>query len=86
MHDFLYVEAYDKLAADIRHLVKKLMSDNAVKSRAYRDGVAEACEAFLRLASDSSGELIIALDREAEKEAAYYESELSADESAHEKQ
>lgn len=86
MHDFLYVEAYDKLNADIRQLVKKLMSDTAGKSRAYRDGVAEACEAFLRLASDSSGDLIIALDRQAEKEAEYFESDSTSDESAHEKQ
>lgn len=86
MHDFLYVEAYDKLNADIRQLVKKLMSDTAGKSRAYRDGVTEACEAFLRLASDSSGELIIALDSEAEKESEYFESGNTADESAHEKQ
>ena len=86
MHDFLYVEAYDKLTDDMRRLVKKLVSDNAGKPRSYRDGLTEACEAFLRLASDSSGDLILALDREAEKEAAYYESGLSADESAHEKQ
>ena len=86
MFEAIYRDAYEKLSHDIRHLVKKLSLDNAGKSRAYRDGVAEACEAFLRLASDSSGDLIIALDREAEKEASYYESELTADESAHEKQ
>lgn len=84
MFDDLYKEAYDALNADIRRLVKKLMSDTAVKSRSYRDGVAEACEAFLQLASDSSGALIIALDREVEKEAAYYEAERTTDNSSHE--
>ena len=69
MFEAIYREAYEKLSNDIRHLVKKLSLDNAGKSRSYRDGLAEACEAFLRLASDSSGDLIIALDREAEKEA-----------------
>lgn len=86
MFDYLYKEAFEKLNYDIRHLVSKLYFENERKPRAYRDGLTEACEAFLRLASDSSGDLITALDRESEKEASYYESELSADESAHEKQ
>lgn len=86
MHDFLYVEAYDKLNADIRRLVKKLMSDSEGKSRTYRDGLTEACEAFLGLASESSGVLIIALDRQAEKEAEYFESGSTSYEYAHEKQ
>ena len=73
MFDYLYREAYEKLSSDIRRLVSKLMLDNGKKSRVYRDGLTEACEAFLQLASESSGELIIALDREAEKEADYYE-------------
>lgn len=73
MFDYLYKEAYEKLNNDTRRLVSKLMLDNGKKSRAYRDGLTEACEAFLQLASESSGELIIALDREAEKEAEYYE-------------
>ena len=69
MFEEIYREAFEKLNYDIRHLVGELVFDNEHKSRAYRDGLAEACEAFLRLASDSSGDLIIALDREAEKEA-----------------
>lgn len=81
MSDDIFREAYVKLNNDIRHLVRKLMFDNQKKSRAYRDGLTEACEAFLRLASDSSGDLILALDREAEKEAAYYEAEHASDES-----
>ena len=75
MHDFLYVEAYDQLTAAIRQLAKKLSSDNASKPSAYRDGVAETCEAYLRLASDSYAALTIALDRQAEKEAAHYEAD-----------
>ena len=81
MFDDIYREAYEKLNNDIRHLVSKLMFDNQKKSRAYRDGLTEACEAFLRLASDSSGDLILALDRDAEEEAAYYEVERAVDES-----
>ena len=69
MFEEIYKEAYEKLNNDLRRLVAKLVFDNAGKSRAYRDGLTEACGAFLRLASDSSGDLIIALDREAEKEA-----------------
>ena len=85
MFDGLYREAYEKLSNDIRHLVRTLMFDNEHKSRAYRDGLTEACEAFLRLASDSSGDLIIALDREAEKEAGYFlDSEPHADDYSHE--
>ena len=86
MFDALYREAYEKLYSDIHRLFSKLMLDNGKKSHAYRDGLTEACEAFLRLASESSGELFIALDREAEKAAKYFESESTADESDHEKQ
>ena len=86
MSEEIYREAYEKLTNDIRLLVGKLWLDKAGKSRAYLDGLTEACDAFLRLASDSSGDLIIALDREAEKEAAYYEAERSADNSSHEQQ
>ena len=86
MFEDIYREAYEKLSHDIRRVVKKLLLDNAGKSRAYRDGLAEACEAFLHLASDSSGNLIIALDREAEKEATYYEAGRPADDSSHEQQ
>ena len=75
MFEELYREAYAQLNGDMRRLVEKLAADNAGKSRAFRDGVAAACEAFLCLASDSQGDLIIALDREAEKEAAYYSHE-----------
>lgn len=73
MFEDIYREAHEKLLNDIRRLVAKLMFDNAGRTRAYRDGLAEACEAFLQLVSDSSGDLIVALDREAEKEAGYYE-------------
>ena len=86
MFDELYREAYEKLNNDIHRVVKKLMFDNEKKSRAYRDGLTEACETFLRLASESSGDLIIALDHESEKEATYYEVERSADNSSHEQQ
>ena len=85
MFEELYREAYAQLNGDMRRLVEKLAADNAGKSRAYRDGLTEACEAFLQLSSDSSGALIVALDREAEKEASYYGSVVTAEESAHEK-
>ena len=87
MFDDLYKEAFEKLNNDIRHLVGKLMFDNEHKSRAYRDGLTEACEAFLKLASDSSGELMIALDHEAEKEANYFlETEPPTGDLSHEQQ
>ena len=86
MFDEIYREAFENLNKDIRILVAKLFLDKTGKSRAYLNGLTEACEAFLRLASDSSGNLIIALDHEAEKEAAYYEAERSADDSSHEQQ
>ena len=86
MFEEIYKEAYEKLNNDIRILVGKLWLDKAGKSRAYLNGLTEACEAFLRLASDSSGDLIIALDRESEKVAAYYEVERAADDSSHEQQ
>lgn len=91
MFDKLYREAYEKLSNDIRHLVRTLMFDNEHKSHTYRDGLTEACEAFLRLASDSYGELMEALDREAEAEAeaeAEYllASRQPSDDSSHEKQ
>lgn len=81
MFEEIYREAYEKLSNDIRLLVKSLLFDNAGRSRTYRDGLTEACEAFLKLASDSSGDLIVALDHEAEKEAAYYEAYHASDES-----
>ena len=80
MFEDIFREAYEKLNNDIRHLVSELLFDNGKKSRSYRDGLTEACEAFLQLASDSSGELIIALDRESEKLAAYHEAKRSSNE------
>ena len=84
MFEEIYKEAVEKLNSDIRRMVSKLMLDNEKKSRAYRDGLAEACEAFLCLAGDSSADLIVALDREAEKESAYYGAVFSAEDSSHE--
>ena len=81
MFEEIYREAFEKLNNDIRILVGKLWLDKSGKSRAYLNGLTEACEAFLRLASDSSGDLIIALDRESEKQSAYYEAEHAVDES-----
>ena len=74
MFDYLYEEAYDKLTDDIRQLVNKLVSDNAVKPRDYRDGLDAACYAVLNAVAKSRATLIIAYTREEEKQAAYYES------------
>lgn len=75
MFDELYKKAYEELSTDIRRLVRNLLLDNAWKNRSFRDGLIEACQAFLQLASESSGELSNALNHEAEKEAAYYSHE-----------
>ena len=72
MFEEIYKLACEKLNYDIRHLVSKLYFENERKPRSYRDGLIAACEAFISLASDSSGDLIIALERESEKEADYF--------------
>ena len=84
MFEDIYKDAFEKLNYNIRHLVSKLYFENGKKPRSYRDGLIAACEAFISLASDSYDELIMAFDRESEKEAAYYEAERSADKSSHE--
>ena len=74
MFDYLYEEAYDKLSDDIRQLLKKLVSDSAVKSRDYRNGLDAACYAVLNAVAKSHANLIIECVREEEKRSAYYES------------
>ena len=83
MTDYLYKEAYKKLSKDIPHLANKLLLDNVRKPLDFRAGLTEACDAFLKLAIDSYGDLTVELNREAEKEARYFlDSEPHANDSS----
>ena len=86
MFDEIYKEAYEKLSKEVKEFVIKLVLENVRKPRGYFNGIIDSCAPILELVRASSKELNEALDREAEKEAAYYEAELSADDSSHEQQ
>ena len=84
MFDEIYKEAYETLSKEVKEFVIKLVLENARKPRSYFNGIIDSCAPILELIRASSKELNEALDREAEKEAAYYEAEQPADESDHE--
>ena len=83
MFDELYKEAYEKLSKEVKGLVIKLVLENVRKPRSYFNGIIDSCAPILELVRASSKELNEAIDRESEKEAAYYESEFSTDEAHH---
>lgn len=81
MFEEIYKEAYEKLSKDVKDMVIKTVLENVRKPRGYFNGIIDACAPILELVRASSKELYEALDREAEKEAAYYEAEHTSDES-----
>ena len=81
MFEEIYREAYDKLLKEVKDMVIKLVLENVRKPRSYFNGIIDSCAPILELVRASSKELNEALDREAEKEAAYYEAEHADDES-----
>ena len=86
MFEEIYREAYEKLSKEVKEFVIKLVLENVRKPRSYFNGIIDSCAPILELVRASSKELNEALDREDEKEAAYYEVERSADSSSHEQQ
>ena len=81
MFEEIYRAAYEKLSKEVKDMVIKLVLENVRKPRGYFNGIIDSCAPILELVRASSKELNEALDREAEKEAAYYEAEHADDES-----
>lgn len=86
MFDYLYTEAYAILRQEIESIAKEILSDdnddNAVYNLYYA-GQLHAMNAVVTIMNKVDEDLYASLLRESEKEAAYYESELSADESCY---
>ena len=81
MFEEIYKEAYEKLSKEVKDFVINMVLNNVRKPRGYFNGIIDSCAPILELVRTSSKELNETLDREAEKEAAYYEAERAADES-----
>ena len=81
MFDELYKEAYEKLKNEICSMAGRILIDvNAVHNSDYI-GKMRALNEIFDIMNKIDDELYNALSRECEKEATYYESELTADES-----
>ena len=84
MFDEIYKEAYEKLKNEICSMAGRILIDvNAVHNSDYI-GKMRALNEVFDIMNKVDDELYSALLCEAEKEAAYYEAERSADNSSHE--
>ena len=81
MFDELYKEAYDKLKSEIYSLASKLLITVNEEPNLYHTGELHAVNEVLIITNAIDDTLYSALNRVVEKEAAYYELQLAADES-----
>lgn len=81
MFEYLKAEAYTRLREEITLAIKAELNTEDAELAAFYAGRIAAYNRVLSIMNKVHKDLINDLDREAEKEAAYYESELSADES-----
>ena len=85
MFDYLEAEAYHKLRGEIMRLVEA-HSKEYKEHEDYQSGKLHAFADVLDRMIAVDSELNEAIERESEKEAAYYEAKRSADSSSHEQQ
>ena len=81
MFDDFYEESYRKLKREILSLAGRLLITGNEEDKHYYDGQLHTMNEVIDIMNKIDEELYTALSYEAEKEAAYYESELSVDES-----
>ena len=81
MFDELYTEAYSKLKHEILSAAGRLLIEALKERNAYYSGQMHTMNEVIDIMNKIDEEVYTALSYEAEKEADYYESQLSADES-----
>lgn len=81
MFDDLYREAYNKLKHEILSAAGGLLIEAPKEKNAYYSGQLHTMNEVIDIMNKIDEDLYAALSCEAEKEADYYESQLSADES-----
>ena len=81
MFNELYTDAYERLKNEIRSIAGRILLEGTEKHNAYYSGQWHAMNEVIEIMNKIDEKLYTSLSREAEKEAAYYESELSVDES-----
>ena len=81
MFDYLEAEAYRKLKKEIRSVAHRILTDKEAGYTSYYFGQMQVLNEIIKIMNKIEGELYDASNRESEKEAAYYESELAIDES-----
>ena len=86
MFEYLKAEAYTRLREEIAFSIKADLVNKVTESADFNLGRMYAYSKILSIVSKAHRDLLEALDRQAEKEAEYFESGTTADESAHEKQ